>query len=282
MKDPATESGVRFPDELVLIAGRDRYPLLLAREARAQGVRRITALAFRGETSREITRLADRTLWFYAGALGPVLEALRKLAPAPAVLAGQIRPVNLFRLRFDARLAEILRALPVKTAHTIFGALVEEVEKTGVHVLPASMFMQRFIPAAGTLTTRKPDARQVADIELGRRVIKETGVFDIGQTVVVKEGVVLAVEAFEGTDRAVRRGGRLGGPGAVVVKVPRRGHDHRFDIPVIGRRTLRAFRRAGIGCLALEEGGAVMLDREACIAQADRAGIAITVLQRES
>lgn len=271
----------KTPEKLVLIAGRDRYPLLLAREARAQGVRHITALAFRGETSREIMRLADRTLWFYAGALGPVLETLHTLAPTPAVLAGQIRPVNLFRLRMDARLADLLRTLPVKTAHSIFGALVDEVEKTGVPVLPASMFMQRFVPTAGLLTTRAPDAREVADIQLGRHVVKETGVFDIGQTVVVKEGVILAIEAFEGTDRALRRGGRLGGPGAVAVKVPRQGHDHRFDIPVIGRRTLRTLRRAGIRCLAIEQGGAVILDREACLAQANRTGIAITVLERD-
>lgn len=275
MIDPMKET---VPEELILIAGRDAYPLLLARAARAQGVRRITAVAFKGETSREITRLADRTCWLHLGQFGALIEVLREMAPGVAVMAGQIRPGNIFRVRMDRPLFDLFRQLPVKTAHTVFGALIGEMEKTGVRILPASFFMQEYIPAAGLLTRRAPDEREQSDAALGRRVIKETSHLDIGQTVVVKEGIILAVEAFEGTDRALRRGGRLGGRGAVAVKVPKTGHDFRFDIPVIGQRTLRTLRKAKISCLALEEGGALMLERDALIAQADAMGLALVVM----
>jgi UDP-2,3-diacylglucosamine hydrolase len=267
-----------LPETLALIAGRGEYPLLLARAARACGVRRITAVAFRGETRREIGAAADAVIRTHAGSLGGLLDALKKSGAKQAVMAGQVNPRNLFCMRMDNALLSLLRSLPVKNAHTIFGAIVREIEAAGVELLPASAFMHDYMPEAGVLTARAPDERELNDIEIGRRVIKDTSHLDIGQTVVVKEGMVLAVEAFEGTDRAIRRGGKLGGKGAVVVKVPKNGHDMRFDIPVIGSRSLRSIKKAGISCLALEAGGAILLHKEQLIAQADSLGLAVTVL----
>lgn len=270
------------PETLALIAGRGDYPLLLARAARARGVKRISAAAFKGETGCGIERVADETVWLHVGSLGALLDALKKSGAEHAVMAGQINPRNLFCVRMDKALLELLRGLPMKNAHTIFGGITAEIEKTGITLLPASSFMQDYMPAAGLLTARTPDPRELSDIEIGRRVIKDTSHFDIGQTVVVKEGMILAVEAFEGTDRAIRRGGKLGGRGAVVVKVPKTGHDMRFDIPVIGSRTLQSLRKAKASCLAVEEGGAILLHKDEFIARADAMGLAVTVLKRQN
>ena len=267
------------PETLVLIAGRADYPLLLARAARARGVKKIIAVAFKGETSREIEPLADKVTWIHAGQLAPLLDALKSSGARHAVMAGQVSPKILFFFRMDKALFELLKSLPVKNAHTIFGGITREIEKAGLELLPASSFMQDYMPPAGCLTARTPNERELSDIEIGRRVIKDTSHLDIGQTVVVKEGMVLAIEAFEGTDKAIRRGGKLGGKGAVVVKVPKVGHDMRFDIPVVGTRTLQSLKKAKASCLAIEAGGAILLHKEALVARANVMGIAVTVLE---
>lgn len=265
---------------LLLIAGRADYPLLLARAARGQGVQHIQAIAFKGETRREINEVADDVVWLRVGKLSAFLDAVRSTGSPCVVMAGQIAPNNLFNVRMDKALIDLLHGLPMKNAHTIFGAISAVIEAQGVQMLPASAFMQDYMPGPGRLTSRAPDDREQRDIEVGRRVIKDTSHLDMGQTVVVKEGMVLAVEAFEGTNRAVRRGGKLGGSGAVVVKVPKHGHDMRFDIPVIGMQTLKTIRKVGISCLAVEEGGAILLQKEDLIRRADADGLAITVLEK--
>ncbi len=269
----------RVPENLVLIAGRADYPLLLARAARARGVKRIAAIAFKGETRRDIAQVADEVVWLHVGSLGALLDVLRKSGATHAVMAGQINPKNLFCVRMDKALIDLLKSLPMKNAHTIFGGITAEIEKTGVTLLPASSFMQDYMPDAGLLTKRAPEARELNDIEIGRRVIKDTSHLDIGQTVIVKEGMILAVEAFEGTNKAIQRGGKLGGRGAVVVKVPKVGHDMRFDIPVIGKWTLKSLKKAKASCLAIEAGGAILLHKDELIAQADAMGLAVTVLE---
>lgn len=269
------------PDSLALIAGKADYPLLLARAARARGVRRIAAIAFRGETRREIARVADTVAWLHVGQLAAFLDALRQSGAGHAVMAGQIAPKNIFTVRMDEPMIALLKTLPVKNPHTVFGAVIAEIEKTGIHLLPASAFMQEYMPGAGLLTRRAPDERERNDIELGRRVLKTLSACDIGQTVVIKDGIVLAVEAFEGTDRAIRRGGRLGGRGAAVVKLPRSGHDMRFDIPVVGAKTLKALKTARATCLAVEAGGAILLDRERIVAQADAMNLSWMVLEKQ-
>ena len=270
-----------LPETLALIAGRADYPLLLARAARARGVRRIVAIAFKGETSRAIAQVADEVVWIHAGSLGALLEALARSGAKQAVMAGQINPKNLFCIRMDHALLELLKQLPMKNAHTIFGGVVAEIEKIGIALLPASSFMQDYMPAAGLLTARSPDSRERRDVEIGRRVIKDMSHLDVGQTVVVKEGMVLAIEAFEGTNKAILRGGKLGGPGAVVIKVPKVGHDMRFDIPVIGKWTLRSLKKARASCLAIEAGGAILLHRDELIAQANAMNLAILVLEAQ-
>jgi len=263
-------------ERLLIMAGSGAYPACVAAGARKAGVRHITMLALRGTTARAAVRLADERVWFGVGEIRAIRDWVAANRFDGGIMVGQIRPVALFRTRFDDLARAWLGALPVKNAHTIFGKLTEELERAGLRMLPASCFMDEHIPGAGVLTRRAPDAREARDIEFGHRIARETGHLDIGQTVLVKDGMVLAVEAFEGTNKAILRGGRLGGRGAVVVKAAKQGHDMRFDIPVIGTKTVGALRRAGVSALSFQAGRIVMLDPDEVIAAADRLGIAIT------
>ncbi len=267
-------SSFPMPEVLGVIAGRGSYPWQLARSAHAQGVKRVVAFAFKGETERVIAKHADEVVWMHLGSLQALLDAVQAKGVTKLVMAGQIKPTRLFNLRLDAKALAVLRTLKVRNAHTIFGAIGDELRAIGAELLPAYCFMETEMPAAGTLGRRAPDERELADIRLGAKVAKITSGLEIGQTVVVKEGTVLAVEGFEGTDETILRAGRLGGPGAVVVKVAKLGHDMRFDIPIVGLRTFKMLKKAKISCLAVEAKRTILLEREKLAAEADRLGIA--------
>lgn len=267
-------NSIEMPETLGVIAGLGSYPWQLARSAHAQGVKRVVAFAFKGETERVIAKYADEVVWMHLGSLQALLDAVRAKGVTKLVMAGQIKPTRLFSLRLDAKALAVLRTLKVRNAHTIFGAIGDELRAIGAELLPAYCFMETEMPAAGTLGRRAPDERELADIRLGAQVAKVTSGLEIGQTVVVKEGTVLAVEGFEGTDETILRAGRLGGPGAVVVKVAKRGHDMRFDIPIVGLRTFKMLKKAKISCLAVEAKRTILLEREKLAAEADRLGIA--------
>lgn len=264
--------------EILIIAGKGAYPRLLAESARSQGVSRIEAVAFRRETDPVIARYVDKVHWIYLGQFGKMLDAVDSSGIRNAVMAGQITPTHLFSLRMDSRMLDILRRLPERNAETIFGAVADELKALDVELLPASSFMQAHMPDAGVLTERAPSDVEMSDIRLGFHVAKTTSGLDIGQTVVIKEGTVLAVEAFEGTDATILRAGKLGGKGAVIVKVAKPGHDMRFDIPVIGLRTVKSIRKAGIGAVALEAGKAILLEREEIIRRLNLLNVSLIVM----
>ncbi len=267
-----------IPEALVVFAGRGDYPACAVEGARAAGVRRILVAGVRGMAERRVLRLADEAAVFGVGELGRALEWLRGCGARQMMLTGQITPLALFRTRFDALTRRLLAELPVKNAHTIFGRMIREVEALGVEVIPSSCFMGAHIPGPGTLTRRGPDAREEQDIALGHRAAMGVCGLDIGQTIVVKEGMILAVEAFEGTNATLRRAAKLGGRGAVMVKVAKDGHDMRFDIPVFGEHTIRLCRKCGIGAVAFQAHRLVMIDRPRVQALADRYGIALVSL----
>jgi len=253
------------PESLGLIAGKGVYPLLLAESARKQGVKRIFSIAFKGETEKAIEKYADEVIWINLGLLGAMLDALRDSHVKNVVMAGQITPTHLFNIRMDAKMLSLLKKLPTKNAETIFGAVADELKALGMDLMPASMFMEAHMPEAGLLSRRVPTETEQNDIEIGLKVARTTSGLDIGQTVVIKGGTILAVEAFEGTDETIERAGKLGGPGAVIVKVAKRGHDMRFDIPVIGMHTLKTLRKIKASLLAVEAGRAILLEREKII-----------------
>ncbi len=265
--------------ELGIIAGRGVYPRVLAESARAQGVERLFVVAFKKETDRVIEKYADEVRWIHLGQLRPMLDAFRESGVKQVVMAGQITPTHLFHIRVDQAMRALLARLNERNAHTIFGAIAEELKALGIELSEASLFMESAMPEPGVLAGRVPDEREQADIELGLRVAKTTSGLEIGQTVVVKQGTILAVEAFEGTDETIERAGRLAGPGAVVVKVAKQGHDMRFDIPVIGERTLKKLKKAKVSVLALEARRTILLDKEAVIARADKLGLCLVAVE---
>ncbi len=270
-----------IPDALGVIAGKGAYPRLLAESARKQGVKRIVAIAFKGETDRVIARHADEVAWINMGQFQAMLDTFKASGVKHAVMAGQITPTNLFRVRMDARMLELLKRLPVKNAETIFGAVADELKAMGIELMPASMFMEAHMPSAGVLSKRTPTRGEQTDVELGRKVALATSGLDIGQTVVIKEGVILAIEAFEGTDETIRRAADLGGAGIVIVKMAKKGHDMRFDIPVIGMHTMKLLKKVKAAVLAVEAGRAIMLERDKIIEQANEMGLCLLAMKMD-
>ncbi len=268
-----------IPAALGLIAGRGAYPLLLAAGARRSGVRRIVAVALRGETDPAIKQTVDEVVWLRVGQLEATLDAFRSRAIRQVVMAGQITPGNIFNLRLDRRALMIFMRLKERNARTIFGAICDELKAEGIELLPAYCFMEDAMPPAGLLTRRAPTEREQADIALGLRAAKATSALEIGQTVAVKDGIILAVEAFEGTDATILRAGKLGGANAVIVKVARLGHDMRYDIPVIGPRTLDMLAKIKASVLAMEARRTILLEREHIIEKADRFGITMIAVE---
>ena len=262
-------------NNLIVIAGSGKYPELVVRGAKAAGVSRVDVMAVRGSTCRATKRAADS---IHEIGIGESAAGIRWIAAQGydgAILAGQINPLSLFRSRFDDEVKGWLRSLPCKNAHTVFGKLVEEFDKAGVEILPATSYMEDCLPGEGVLTRRAPDEREMKDIVHAAAVVRDMGCHDVGQTVLVKEGMVLAVEAFEGTNAAILRGGKLGGRGSVIFKGARDGHDMRFDVPVIGMKTLKTMKRAGVTALAFQAGRQIVLEKDAVIAYANSHGIAL-------
>jgi DUF1009 family protein len=251
-------------DTLGVIAGNRSLPLLLARQARSMGVKRIVAVAFEGETDPELASLVDKIIWVRVGQLSKLISAFTDNAVSQCVMAGQVAPKNLFDLRPDLRAMALLFKLKEKNAHTIFGAIADELKREGVELIEATPWLQPLMPAQGFHLGPKLSPQQQADIPFGYRIAKETARLEIGQVVVVKNGVVLAVEAFEGTDRCLARGGELAGKDgqAVAVKVAKENHDLRFDIPCVGPQTLETCAASGISVLALEAGKSLLLEQE--------------------
>ena len=200
-----------IPSALGIIAGKGAYPWLLADSARKQGVSRIVAVAFKKETDPVIEKYADEVKWLHLGQLGSMLDELKRSGVGHAVMAGQITPTHLFTVRMDRPLLNLLARLKERNAQTIFGAVGDELKAVGIELMPASLFMEGCMPAPGVLGARRPTAEEWRDIRLGLKVAKTTSGLDIGQTVVIKQGTILSVEAFEGTDETIERAKRLSG-----------------------------------------------------------------------
>jgi len=263
-----------------MIAGNRSLPLLFAQQARSQGVKRLVAAAFEGETDPALASLVDEIVWLKVGQLSKLIAVFTDRAINRCVMVGQIAPKNLYDVRPDLRAMGLLFRLKEKNAHTIFGAIANELEKDGVKLVDAVPWLTLLMPAKGFGFGPKLSAEQQADVAFGFGIAKEVSRLDIGQLVVVKKGTVLAVEGFEGTDKCLARGGELAGKngGAVAVKVAKRNHDMRFDIPCIGLQTLETCAASGISVLALEAGKTLLLERDACEKLAVKGKISLTTI----
>jgi hypothetical protein len=268
------------PESLGLIAGNRTLPLEFSRQARAAGVKKLVAVAFENETDPALAGLVDEIVWLKVGQLSKMIAAFTDRNISQCVMVGQIAPKNLFDLRPDLRTLALLFRLKEKNAHTIFGAIADELKKDGVELIEATPWLAPLMPGKDFQLGPKLSGEQKSDVEFGFKMAKEISRLEIGQTVVVKNGAVLAVEGFEGTDKCLARGGELAGRdgGAVAVKVAREKHDLRFDIPCIGLQTLETCVASGVAVLALESGRTLLLERGACEALAKKSKITLTTI----
>ncbi|MEY2545400.1 MAG: UDP-2,3-diacylglucosamine hydrolase [Verrucomicrobiota bacterium] len=259
---------------LGLIAGNGVYPRLLAQAARKAGLTKIVAAAFTNETDPALAQYVDEIEWLRVGQLAKLLKTFREHGVDRAMMAGQIAPRNLFDLRPDWKALLILARLKRRNAETIFSAIADELRKIDIELLPATSFLEDQLASSGLIAGAKLSRRENEDVDLGWNVAKEIARLDIGQTVIVRNGTVLAVEGFDGTNETIRRGGKLAAK-AVMVKLAKPNQDMRFDVPVIGVETIRVAVEANIRIIAVEAGKTLLLEREAIVDLAQRSGISL-------
>lgn len=268
-------SNPETPDPLGIIAGNGVYPRLLAEAARRAGVNKIVAAAFTDETDDRLAGLVDEINWMRVGQLAKLIASLRNAGVANAIMAGQIAPKNLFDLRPDWKTLLLLARLKRRNAESIFAAIGDELAGAGIRLLPATTFLDDCLAPGGLIAGRKLSRREEEDVAFGFEIAREVSRLDIGQTVIVKNGTVLAVEGFEGTNEAIKRGGALGRKDAVMVKVAKPNQDMRFDVPVIGVATIAVAAEAQLRIIAIEAGRTLLLEKQAVISSAAAANISL-------
>jgi DUF1009 family protein len=267
-----------MPAPLGLIAGNGVFPRLVARGAREAGVE-VVAVAHVGETEPELEGEVRSCTWVRVGELGKIIRALKQAGCERAVMAGGIKKARLFSgFRPDLRGAAFLARMRTLHDDKLLRGIADEIESDGIRVISSTEYLPRLVPTPGVLSKRSPKAHEYRDVEFGVRVAKAVGGFEIGQTVVVKNGLVLAVEAVEGTDAAIRRGAELARGGAVVVKVSKPQQDLRFDVPAVGPETVRLMAEVGATVLAVEAGRTIVLERERVLEEAAKASIAVVAV----
>jgi DUF1009 family protein len=262
---------------VAIIAGRGRYPALMVEQARAQGVP-VRLIAFKDETEPSLLASfpPDQCREIEVGKLGDMLTALKELGAAGAVMAGQITPRKLFSgMVPDLKLIALLATLPERNAETIFGGVSSEIEKIGVRMLDARVFLDDHLASEGKMTGWLGGSIDTEEIDFGVKMAREMTRLDIGQSVVVAKGTVIAVEAFEGTDNMLRRGAATGGKEMLLVKAAKHGQDWRFDVPCFGVLTLESMAAGGVRKAALEVDGVILIDKPAVIQRAGELGITL-------
>lgn len=260
-----------------LIAGLGELPVMMAAEAVSQGYSVVT-VALSGLGSEELARHSAAIESINPGKLDAIFKFLKRHGVTEAVMGGKVPKIKLFDggINFDMRTMMAYIKLKDRNDDTLINAVAAEFKKEGITLRDMREFCPALMTPTGTLTRRKPTGDEAADLAYGFEMAKAIGRLDIGQTIVVKGCAVIAVEAIEGTDEAIRRGGQLAsGPGAVVVKVSRPKQDMRFDVPVMGLATLAVMREAQVRAVGLEADKSIIVNREEFIAEADRAGIAV-------
>lgn len=283
--------------KLGLIAGNGRFPFLLLDAARAQGFA-VTVAAIREETDPEINHRAtiDEKItvhWLSLGELSRLIDTFHKEGVSMAVMAGQVKHKQIFSsIRPDWRLAKLLLNLRTRNTDMLLGAVAKVLADEGIELISSTAFLEPLLAQVGVLTRRAPDEEERKNIDYGLSVARSVAAFDIGQTVIVAAQACVAVEAMEGTDAAIERAGALMRSleeeastlerRLTVVKVAKPKQDMRFDVPVIGIRTIETMLAAGASCLSVEGGRTLLFDRDTLIARADQAGIAIIGVQRSA
>jgi UDP-2,3-diacylglucosamine hydrolase len=260
-----------------LIAGNGRFPFLVLDGARRRGVEVVVA-AIKEETAPEIESRASRVEWVGVGQLGKLIRFFKAEAVTHAIMAGQVKHHQIFRLNAlpDLRMVRMLARLATKNTDSLIGAVADELAREGITLIDSTTFLEDALAAAGVMTRRAPSRDERADIEFGLKIAHEIARLDLGQTIAVKDSAVVAIEAMEGTDAVIERAGQITrGRPFVVVKVAKPDQDMRFDVPVIGVPTIEAMQRAGATALHVTPHKTLLFDKDELIARADQFRIAI-------
>jgi hypothetical protein len=262
-------------EKIGLIAGKGQFPLLFAEAASRRGLE-VVAVAHRGETEPILESLVHQCHWIYVGQLGKLIKAMKQAGVSRAVMAGGVSRGRLFRdFRPDFRALNLIRKAGAGHDDRILRGLAAELEGEGITIVSALLYLEDLLAQPGRLGRRHPTSQELRDIDFGFKIAQDVGSLDLGQCVVVRRQVVTALEAVEGTDDTIRRGGRLAGPGAVVVKICKPGQDLRFDLPAVGKNTIQVMGEVEARVLAIEAGKTLIFDRADMLALADRLGIAV-------
>ena len=264
------------PKPLGLIAGNGQFPILFAREAKSKNYK-VIAAAIRGDTSLFLKPFVDELAWFKVGELKKLFLYFKGADVKEVIMAGQVNPDNLFEpnVQFDDEFQKIFAALKDRKADSIFKAIADKLKEKGLELLDSTFLLTDYLAPKGTLTKRGPTLQELQDIEFGQTIAKAMGGLDVGQTVVVKEKAIVAIEAMEGTNQTILRGGGIAIGGSVVVKMSKPNQDLRFDVPVVGLKTIQTMIKAKTVCLAIEAGKTLLIDREASVKLADKNNICI-------
>ena len=264
------------PAKWGLIAGNGRFPLLVLEAARSQGIE-MAVIALREEASPELEAMAKPLHWVSLGELSRALDLLHQEGVTRAVMAGQVKHTKIFSsIRPDWKMAKLIFSLPRKNTDSLIGAVARVLEEEGIQLVDSTAFLKPLLPEPGVLTRRAPDSRESADIAYGREIARHLAGLDLGQTVVISDRACVAVEAMEGTDETIERAARLAaGKPLVVVKVAKPRQDMRFDVPVVGLRTVEIMTRSRATALAIDARRTLLFDRPRLIEAADEAGIAV-------
>jgi len=262
-------------EKIGLIAGSGNFPLLVADSVKRRGLK-VIAVAHRGETLHELASKVDEITWIGLGQFGHLLSAFKSRGVRYVLMAGAITKANMFtNVRPDPRGLAVMGKLSVFHDDDILRAVAMELEKEGITVVGSTTYLPELLAPSGCLTKRSPSREEAEDIEFGWMVAKELGRLDIGHCVVVRRKTVLAVEAIEGTDKTILRGGELAKENAVVVKVSKPNQDLRFDLPAVGLNTIKAMSTVNASVLAIEAGKTLIFDKGDMIRLADSYGIAV-------
>jgi len=266
----------RSPDKYAIIAGNGRFPFLVLEAARDLGLEPLV-VAIKEETAPELAEKAWDLRWLSLGEVAKCLDLLVAEKVTKVVLAGQVKHAQLFSaIKPDGVMSRMLKGLSRKNTDMLIGAFVRMIEGRGISVVDSTLFLKPLLPEAGTLTRRAPDADEAADVAYGREIALKIAGLDLGQTIVVADRACVAVEAMEGTDAAIQRAASLSnGRRLVVVKVSKPEQDMRFDVPVVGRKTIQVMHQSNATVLAVDAGKTLLFDRQNLIADANEAGIAI-------
>ena len=270
------------PDSIGIIAGGGQFPLLFIEAARKAG-RRVVVVAHKGETDEEVVRAADAVCWVKLGQLGKLISFFKQEGVGETVFLGTITKTQIFRdILPDLKGISLWNKIDRKQDDAILRAIAETLEIEGIKVLESTLYLRHLLFPIGVITKKKPSKKQRRDIEFGWQNARAIGKLDIGQCVVIRDCTVLAVEAIEGTDATILRGGALAKEKAVVVKVKKPGQDFRFDLPATGLTTIRSLQKVNAAVLAVEAGQSLIFDRELMVEEANKAGIVVVgVSERE-